>query len=41
MPDVPTDIESWKCDYCDYRDECMKLRHIESQEQMEETIPLI
>ena len=41
LPDVPVNIESWRCDYCEYRDECMKLRGKESQKQIKETIPLI
>lgn len=41
LPDIPSDIESWRCDYCEYSDECMKLRSQESQEQIKKTTPLI
>lgn len=27
LPDIPSDIESWRCDYCDYQDECNKLKN--------------
>lgn len=27
LPDIPKDIEVWRCQYCEYRDECQKIEN--------------
>lgn len=27
LPDIPKDIEIWRCQYCEYRDECQKIEN--------------